>query len=300
MNFLKYRKISLSFLILSIALVSVHSYADELSSKVTSLFREPNAELTKFKGLYDYDEYDDLEIEIFSELIEEQRQGSGWRYSTYGDTLHNNVIIYNHSHRGRKNSYFDYARNIPESRKNHRSKEDFKKAIWYFNKGVTFYAPLRKQTKDLSGDYGRRVEPIEVFTHMTKKVKEIHGEDVNICYVGHSEGGGSVLYASLYFDGNFVALSPSSNAYASFAFLNKEVYELPELFDKFKNLTVIYGSEELKSWERGRKISNLFDKLSHTNSLVMKDYAHTNFSENIFIDEYGIEVLKGCGFTPEN
>ena len=93
MNFLKYRKISLSFLILSIALVSVHSYADELSSKVTSLFREPNAELTKFK-------------------------------------------------------------------------------------------------------------------------------------------------------------------YSSFAFLNKQVYEFPELFDKLKNSTVIYGSEEIKSWEQGRKISN--------------------------------------------
>jgi len=25
----------------------------------------------------------------------------------------------------------------------------------------------------------------------------------------------------------------------------------------------------------------------------MKDYAHTNFSENFFIDEYGAEILKG-------
>ena len=47
----------------------------------------------------------------------------------------------------------------------------------------------------------------------------------------------------------------------------------------------------------GKKNIQFFDKLSHTNSLVMKDYAHHNFSENIFIDEYGIEVLKGCGFT---
>ena len=42
--------------------------------------------------------------------VEKERLGPGWRYITYNKNILNNVIIYNHGHRGRKILYKKFAK----------------------------------------------------------------------------------------------------------------------------------------------------------------------------------------------
>ena len=59
--------------------------------------------------------------------------------------------------------------------------------------------------------YGRAVESVEVLHHLTDG-SERSGPKAALCYVGYAEGGAAVLYSSLFFKGQHVAMSPPSKA----------------------------------------------------------------------------------------
>ena len=271
-------KILLLSLLLSPGLSGIAFAGFDLSN-IPNFFKEKNAAMTEFEEPDSYG-------------IEEQRKGEGWRYFTFGDKLHKQVIIYNHGHRGRKKEYEKFAYDT----QNKHGRGLYEKAQWYFENGVNFYAALRKETEDLHGDYGRRIEPIEVFYHMTNKVKQLHGEDVDICYVGHSEGGASVLYTSIFLEGRNVAISPSHNKYSVFKFTGKEFYESLEYYNQAKNLTVFNGGLEIQHSKKFRNMFRKSEELEHINTKLFKDFEHSNMAANVFLDEIGSAVLEACSF----
>ena len=222
--------------------------------------------------------------------VEKERLGPGWRYITYNKNILNNVIIYNHGHRGRKKSYKNFAKSRKAGKRDLYVKEK-----WYYSKGVNFYAALRKQTRDLSGEYGRSVEGVEAFYHLTNKVKKLHGKDVKICYVGHSEGGAPVLYTSVFLDGRHVAISPSSNNYSPFKLTGQQYYESPRYYKNSKNLTILMGQIEL----RKEYFANLIRKaemLKNINTKLFKNFGHADMASNVNIGLIGPAVIAGCGF----
>ena len=150
-------------------------------------FRELNVQMTPFSDSRDDD------------AVEEERQGSGWRFATSNYRKHKNVIFYNHGHGGRKKEYYKFSNDHPW-REDRPRRDLWSMSDWFDKYNVSFYAPLRKETEDLDGNYGRSIEPVEVFHHLTNTVKKLYENDVNICYVGHSEGGASTLFASMYFN----------------------------------------------------------------------------------------------------
>jgi hypothetical protein len=274
--------ISLIFLLLTGTTTSVLSDYDLVN--IPNLFKEKNITMTEFKNvsMLESGEYDE---------IEDQRDGDGWRYFTFGDKLRKQVIIYNHGHRGRKQEYEKFATDGPRKG----GRDLYGKAQWYFKNGVSFYGALRKETDDLKGIYGRGIEAIEVFHNMTKKVKQLHGEDVDICYVGHSEGGSSVLYSSIFLEGRHVAISPSHNRFSVFKLTGKEFYDSPEYYNRTKNLTVLMGDLEFES-PKFEKMFRKAEELDHINTKLLKGFTHPYMVENMFLDETGPEVLDACGF----
>ena len=222
--------------------------------------------------------------------VEKERLGPGWRYITYNKNILNNVIIYNHGHRGRKKSYKKFAKS-----KKAGPRDLYEKAKWYYSKGVNFYAALRKQTRDLSGEYGRSVEGVEVFYHLTNKVKKLHGKDVKICYVGHSEGGAPVLYTSIFLVGRHVAISPS-NGKSPFTLTGKQYYESPKYYKKSKNLTILMSGLGLETNIGHNNLFKKAEELKNINTKLFKNFRHAVMASNVNIELIGSAVIAGCGF----
>ncbi len=258
-----------------ISFYSQNSTANFDLANIKQLFKEPNAQMTPFTTPDN------------TGKVEQERLGDGWRYITHGDKKFKNVILYNHGHKGRKKHYAIFASD----------RDLYKKANWYYENGVNFYATLRKQTTDLYGEYGRAVEGIEVFHHLTKEVKKLHGNNVNICYAGHSEGGGPVVYASMFLNGKGnVAISPSSSEYSLFQLTDKEFYESPEYYNKSKNLTILMGERELE-WDKFNKLIEKAQTLKHIKTKLFKNFHHQDMARSANLDEIGPAVLEGCGFN---
>lgn len=272
----------MKILLIAISLISFMyptiSYAQYNLKNIQEKFKENGAVLTPFSAPNDYAK------------VEEERQGPGWRYITKNETLFNNVIIYNHGHRGRKKIYRKFA---DSSKKGKR--DLYTKAEWYYDKGVNFYGALRKQTDDITGEYGRAVEGVEVFHHLTDEVKKLHGENVNICYVGHSEGGAPVLYTSVFLDGKHVAISPSSNEYSPFKLTGKQFYESPNYYNKSKNLTILMGSKEME-WDKFKALFKKAEKLDNIETKLFDNLGHAEMTIAKNLNAIGPAVLKGCGF----
>ena len=136
---------------------------------------------------------------------------------------------------------------------------------------------------------------MEVFYHLTNKVKKLHGKDVKICYVGHSEGGAPVLYTSVFLDGRHVAISPSSNNYSPFKLTGYQYYESSRYYKNSKNLTILMGQIEL----RKKNFANLIRKaemLKNINTKLFKKFRHADMASNVNIGLIGPAVIAGCGF----
>jgi|APSaa5957512535_1039671.scaffolds.fasta_scaffold78733_2 hypothetical protein len=247
-------------------------------------FRELNVQMTPFSDSRDDD------------AVEEERQGSGWRFATSNYRKHKNVIFYNHGHGGRKKEYYKFSNDHPW-REDRPRRDLWSMSDWFDKYNVSFYAPLRKETEDLDGNYGRSIEPVEVFHHLTNTVKKLYENDVNICYVGHSEGGASTLFASMYFNGKHVAISPGYGR-SPFHLTGNRYEKTPEFYNKSKNLTILIGGYETENNLRGfYKVAKSLPSKTDIKVQVIGSLTHQEIASDVYIDEWGPEVLKGCGFN---
>jgi hypothetical protein len=281
------KKILLSLIIL-VPTFSIGSHRDDYTnnniptsdltlSYMKSNFQESNAEMTPFSDPTDHD------------LVEEEREGIGWRFVSSNAGKHKNIIFYNHGTGGRKKEYYRFANDHPwkvekPGRNLHTMSE------WFDKYNISFYAPLRKET-DVYSNYGLSIEPVEVFYHLTNLV----GNDVNICYVGHSEGGASVLFTSMYLNGKHVSISPGYG-HSPFHLTGNRYEETPVFYNKSKNLTILIGGYEtdnnLSGFYKGTR--NL---PSNIKVKVIGNLTHQEIASDQFIEEWGVEVVKGCGFN---
>ena len=296
---------------ISLLLLSLSSFALELPW--SNQFREPNAILTKFTDTEDYD------------LVEDEREGPGWRYF-YGDAGESkNIIIFNHPGTLLKH---DYKKAVERKFENMQTIAD-----WFANNNAYFYAPLKKRyfnTNIWGDEYERNIVPLELFHHFTNLAKSKHGPNANLCYVGTSSGGASVLFASTVYSGHFVSISPEARGsygkrYNEFSFIDYGDNR------NAKNLTVLIGANELKTIEEGAHDDMVWDINNHPDpyqrifrktayaerfahferlysafkdvesseikvEVTKEDLNHQQVSRDINIHEWGEYVLKGCGF----
>jgi len=282
-----------------------------------SELREPNAVLTPFSDPEDWNE-----VEIESE-------GPGWRYF-YRNAPNKNVIIYNHPWSGVIKEYPRWA------------KDNSLEVIsdWFGEQNVNFYAPLRKDNSyKVSGEkederYVLTVEPLEVFHHFTKLVKEKHGNDAVICYSGMSAGGPSALFTSAYLNQEnqrHVSISPENSADSNKHQLYRDWNFLDGYYKKAKNLTVVVGANELKTPGEGAHDDNIWNinnhpdlgrrvhsktkyarRLKHAKGFyaalkkienekikVMKteeDLDHQQMSRHPWVEQWGKYIIQSCGF----
>ncbi len=245
-------------------------------------FKEHNTEMTPFS-----DPTDD-------EVVEEERLGKGWRFVSSNYGKHKNVIFYNHGRKGRKKEYSKFANDHPWN-KEKPGRDLYAMSEWFDKYNVSFHGILRKKTVDLDADYGRSIEPVEVFYHLTNTVKKLYNNDVNICYVGHSEGGASALFTSMYLDGKHVAISPGDYN-SPFQLTGHRYDKTPEFYNKSKNLTILIGG-----YESTHNMSGLYQNSENfplnIKMKVIGDLSHREIASDKFIEEWGYEVLKGCGFN---
>jgi hypothetical protein len=278
-----FKLLSIFFVVFATTISFALSVPEFEFSNLQQEFRESNAKMTPFSNPTDY------------EMVEEERLGSGWRYISSGENKHVNIVLYNHGHKGRKKEYYKFAQDHP-FKENNPGRNLYAISEWFDQNNVSFYAPLRKQIEDLEGDYGLSVEPVEVFYHLTNTVKKIHGDSVNICYVGHSEGGASVLFTSMYFDGKHVAIAPSPRHYSPFELTGHEYHKTPKFYNRSKNLTILIGGEDIKpNWNV--EFYEVITKLNHIDTKIVGNLTHREIAADSYIGEWGPAVLKGCDFN---
>jgi hypothetical protein len=241
-------------------------------------FREPKASLIPFS------QQDD------PERVESERQGSGWRLFTGGDGTERRVILYNHCRCARVMDYPTFAR----GKKAGEAKDTALKADWFANRGVAFYAPLRKMTDTVDKRYGRAVESVEVFHHLTDWVRDRHGPNAELCYVGYAEGGAAVLYSSLFFKGRHVAMSPPSKA-SPFMLTNADFTESEKHFKKANNLTVLFGSEEILDKTQKPRFE-AFQAIDGVNTQTVPGVKKGQMSFSANLPVVGPQIMKACGF----
>ena len=260
------------------------SIEDSVIYGIEKVFKEPNAVMSEFS--------DPTNIAA----VERERKGPGWRYASSIVEGSNKVIIYNHGHGGRSKHYSKYGYGINQPRG--RKKGLKEKCDWYSAKGISCYAVLRKtpsQKSDKRANYGRSIEAVEVFHHMTKHVRKLHGENVKICYVGHSEGGASVYYSSIFLRGHHVSISPGI-IHTPYTWKGTYFQEQVNDVRLAKNLTVFIGGKEPK---RVSGYQDLIDGLKdhkHISVKLMPTYGHGAMSDNRHLDETGPIVIEGCAF----
>ena len=259
---------------------------------IEQLFLEPNAVMSPFSTPED------------PYSIEKERYGSGWRYINTG-SLHKNVIINNTGRKGRLREYYKFAIDHPIDTYSNPGRDLYKKAKWFDKKDVSFYSAI-KQTKEIEDDYAQSIEGIEIFYHMRDHIKKLHGDDVNICYVGHSEGGSSAVISSLYLKGKHVAISPG-DMNSRYRLSTKNIIKDKNLLNQLKNLTVLIGGDEVRSqWEDGStndrnpdyslRIEKAFKGQSNVVTKLIPGYNHRHIAAHKYIDEVGRYILEGCGF----
>ena len=241
-------------------------------------FREPKASLTPFS------QQDD------PERVESERQGSGWRLFTGGDSTERRVILYNHCRCARVMDYPTFAR----GKKAGEAKDTALKADWFANRGVAFYAPLRKMTDTVDKRYGRAVESVEAFHHLTDWVSDRHGPNAELCYVGYAEGGAAVLYSSLFFKGRHVAMSPPSKA-SPFMLTDADFTESGKHFKRANNLTVLFGSEEILDKTQKPRFE-AFQAIDGVNTQTVPGVKKGQMSFSTNLPVVGPQIMKACGF----
>ncbi len=264
--------------------IGILSKEDSVIYGIEKVFKEPNAIMSKFS--------DPTEIGA----VERERKGPGWRYAVSTVLGSDQVIIFNHGHGGRSKHYSKYGYGIkhPKGRK----KGLKEKCNWYSDKGINCYAVLRKtpsQKSDRRANYGRSIEAAEVFYHMTKHIYKLHGDNVKICYVGHSEGGASVYYSSIFLKGHHVSISPGI-IYTPYTWKGTFFQEQINDVKLAKNLTVLIGAKEPR---RNSGYQDLIDGLKehdHINVKLIPGFGHGKMSDNRFLDDIGPLVIKGCNF----
>ena len=260
------------------------SMEDSVIYGIEKVFKEPNAVMSEFS--------DPTNIAA----VERERKGPGWRYASSIVEGSNKVIIYNHGHGGRSKHYSEYGYGINQHKG--RKKGLKEKCDWYSAKGISCYAVLRKtpsQKSDKRANYGRSVEAAEVFHHMTKHVRKLHGENVKICYAGMSEGGASVYYSSVFLRGHHVSISPGI-IHTPYTWKGTYFQEQVNDVNLAKNLTVLIGEREPK---RNSGYQDLIDGLKgyqHIKVKIIPNFGHGKMDDNRFLDVTGPEVIKGCNF----
>tara|TARA_Y100001978_G_scaffold195827_1_gene204563 strand:- start:73 stop:1104 length:1032 start_codon:yes stop_codon:yes gene_type:complete len=248
----------LSYFFISSVLIFTYSYAD---APYETYFKEPNAKLTKFSDPNNFN------------LVEKESEGAGWRYFESKSQGSKKVILYNHgwSAVGQKyNKLASEGDGTIKSRKYATNRNQQKIADFFGSNSINFYSVLRKDTainwRDFSKAseeilrkeaYGKQIEPLEVFYHLTKLAKKELGEDCEICYVGHSAGGASPLFTSMYLkdkNAKHVAMSPENCMLYDdqYRFIEKGKFCDRTFFENrynslAKNLTILYGGNEIKT-----------------------------------------------------
>ena len=130
---------------------------------------------------------------------------------------------------------------------------------------------------------------------MTKHIYKLHGENVKICYVGHSEGGASVYYSSIFLEGHHVSISPGI-IHTPYTWKGTFFQEQINDVKLARNLTVFIGDKEPR---RNSGYQDLIDGLkehNHINVILMPGFGHGKMSDNGFLDDTGPVVIKGCNF----
>lgn len=276
----------LYFLILTISL-NVFALPD-----IEKSFAETNALMTPFSTPED------------PYSIKDERYGLGWRYINTG-SLNNNVIINLTGRKGRVKEYYKFAIDHPLDSYAKPGRDLYKKAQWFDKQGVSFYSPI-KQEQELKDEYAQTIEGIEILYHMTKHIKKLHGDDVNICYVGHSEGGSSVLISSLYLEGKHVAISPG-DVNSRHRLATKNIMKNKSLMNQLKDLTILIGGDEVRSqYEEGStnyrnpdyflRVERNFKDQSNVVTKLIPGYNHRHIVAHKYIDETGPYIIDGCGY----
>jgi hypothetical protein len=245
---------------------------------VVDEFREPHARLTVFE------QQDD------PARVERERHGPGWRMFHGGDGTERRVILYNHCRCARVMDYPTFAR----GKKSGEAKDTAYKADWFAKRGVAFYAPLRKMTDTEDKRYGRAVESVEVLHHLTDWVRAQHGPKAALCYVGYAEGGAAVLFSSLFFKGQHVAMSPPSKA-SPFMLTDADFTESEKHFKKANNLTVLFGSEEILDTTQKLRFET-FQAIDRVNTQTVPGVKKGQMSFSTNLPVVGPQIMKACGF----
>jgi len=246
--------------------------------EIVEEFREPNASLTVFSRQDNPD------------IVESERHGSGWRLFAGGDGTERRVILYSHCRCARVMDYLTFAR----GKKTGEAKDTALKADWFANRGVAFYAPLRKMTDTVDKRYGRAVESVEAFHHLTDWVSDRHGPNAELCYVGYAEGGAAVLYSSLFFKGRHVAMSPPSKA-SPFMLTDADFTESGKHFKRANNLTVLFGSEEILDKTQKPRFE-AFQAVDGVNTQTVPGIKKGQMSFSTNLPVVGPQIMKACGF----
>ncbi|MDC1383670.1 hypothetical protein N8500_09335 [Candidatus Puniceispirillum sp.] len=257
---------------------------DSVIYGIEKVFKEPNAVMSEFSNPTDI------------EAVERERKGPGWRYASSIVEGSNKVIIYNHGHGGRSKHYSLYGYGIGHHKG--RKKGLKEKCDWYSAKGINCYAVLRKtasQKSNKRANYGRSIEAAEVFQHMTKHVRKLHGDNVKICYVGHSEGGASVYYSSVFLKGRHVSISPGI-IHTPYTWKGTYFQEQINDVNLAKNLTILIGENEPKKNSGYQDLIDGLKGYQHVTVKIIPYFGHGKMSDNRFLDEIGPEVITGCNF----
>ena len=264
-----------------ISLISMQAVAETIPIAIEQIeteFREPSGALTFFSDQFS------------PETVESERAGPGWRMFHGGDGTEARVILYNHCRCARVMDYPAFAK----GKKSNDAKDTALKARWFGDRGVAFYAPLRKMSDKIDSRYGRGVESVEVFHHLTHWVRKQHGPKAQLCYVGYAEGGSASLYSSVFFEGHHVAMSPPSKA-SPFMLTKRSFTESPEYYKRANNLTVLFGSEEISDKAQKPRF-DAFQALSGVTTKTVSGVkkGQMSFSSNLPI--VGSEIMRACGF----
>ena len=277
----KYMNFSTGVLCSCLGLFSMQAIAEGAPIAIENIdleFREPSEQLTFFT-----DQFDPV-------VVESERGAPGWRMFHGGDGTEARVILYNHCRCARVMDYPTFA----NGKKSNDAKDTALKARWFADRGVAFYAPLRKMSDNIDSRYGRGVESVEVFHHLTQWVRKQHGPKAQLCYVGYAEGGSAALYSSVFFEGHHVAMSPPSKA-SPFMLTKRSFTESPEYYKRANNLTVLFGSEEVSDKAQKPRFE-AFQALSGvtTKTVPSVKKGQMSFSANLPI--VGPEIMRACGF----
>ena len=280
-GFTKYMKFSIGVLFSCFSLFPVQVIAERAPIAMENIhleFREPSEHLTFFSDQFN------------PASVESERGGPGWRMFHGGDGTEARVILYNHCRCARVMDYPTFA----NGKKSNDAKDTALKVRWFADRGVAFYAPLRKMSDKIDSRYGRGVESVEVFHHLTQWVRKQHGPKAQLCYVGYAEGGSAALYSSVFFEGHHVAMSPPSKA-SPFMLTERSFTESPEYYKRANNLTVLFGSEEISDKAQKPRFE-AFQALSGVTTKTVPGVKKGQMSFSANLPIVGPEIMRACGF----